>query len=168
MPHLLLPIHDSSLLGESLSYCLYCQKRRARLAGVPWGISESAFYAFDNNLNYQYKAHGVQKLGVKRYLDKDLVISPYSTFLTLPFAPNSAMSNLERLGELGVYGRYGFYEAVDFTKERIGDNDLAVTRSYMAHHIGMSMVASCNAAFENRMPRRFMADPPLRSAEEFL
>lgn len=168
MPHLLLPVYDGSLLGESLNYCLYCQKRRARAAGVPWGISESAFYAFDNNLNYQYKAHGVQKLGVKRYLDRELVISPYSTFITLPFNPNSGMRNLNELRERGVYGRYGFYEAVDFTPERVGKDSLAVTRSYMAHHIGMSMVASCNAVFDMRMQRRFMADHNMRSAAEFL
>lgn len=47
---------------------------------IPWGISESGFYAFDPQLNYQYKAHGVQKLGLKRGLNDDLVISPYSTF----------------------------------------------------------------------------------------
>ena len=168
MPHLLLPVYDGSLLGESLSYCLYCHKRRARDAGVPWGISESAFYAFDNNLNYQYKAHGVQKVGVKRYLDKELVISPYSTFITIPMNPNSSMRNLMRLRELGVYGRYGFYEAVDFTAQRVGKGGLAVTRSYMAHHIGMSMVASVNAVFDNRMQRRFMADHYMKSAGEFL
>ena len=168
MPHLLLPVYEGSLLSEALTYCLYCQKKRVKSLDVPWGISESAFYAFDNNLNYQYKAHGVQKLGVKRYLDKELVISPYSTFITIPFNPNSSMENLQKLRELGVYGRYGFYEAVDFTAERVGAGSLSVTRSYMAHHIGMSMVASCNAVFENRMQKRFMRDPYMHSAKEFL
>lgn len=168
MPHLLLPAYDGSLLGEALAYCLYCHKRRAKDAGVPWGISESAFYAFDNNLNYQYKAHGVQKLGVKRYLDKELIISPYSTFITLPFNPNSGMRNLHRLHKMGVYGRYGFYEAVDFTPDRVAPASLAITRSYMAHHIGMSMVASCNALMDNIMQKRFMHNNHMRSAKEFL
>ncbi len=168
MPHLLLPVYEGSLLGETLLYCLYCQKRRVKGMDLPWGISESAFYAFDNNLNYQYKAHGVQKIGVKRYLDSELVISPYSTFLTIPFNPNSSMENLRKLRELGVYGRYGFFEAVDFTAQRVGTGALAVTRSYMAHHIGMSMVASCNALFENRMQKRFMGDNTMKSAKEFL
>ncbi|MCL2033936.1 MAG: hypothetical protein FWG94_04305 [Oscillospiraceae bacterium] len=168
MPHLLLPVYDGSLLGEALTYCLYCQKKRAKSQNVPWGISESAFYAFDNNLNYQYKAHGVGKLGVKRYLDRELVISPYSTFITIPQNPNSSMQNLKKLRELGVYGRYGFFEAVDFTAGRVGAGALCVTRSYMAHHIGMSMVASCNALFENRMQERFMKDNDMKSAVEFL
>lgn len=168
MPHLLLPVYDGSLLGEALTYCLYCQKKRTKARGIPWGISESAFYTFDNNLNYQYKAHGVQKLGVKRHLDRELVISPYSTFITIPMNPNSSMRNLRRLRELGVYGRYGFYEAVDFTAQRVGKDSLAVTRSYMAHHIGMSMVASVNALFDNKMQERFMSDHYMKSAKEFL
>ncbi|MCL2857198.1 MAG: hypothetical protein FWE19_05695 [Oscillospiraceae bacterium] len=169
MPHLLLPVYEGSLLSEALIYCLYCQKHRVRdKGGIPWGISESAFYAFDNNLNYQYKAHGVQKIGVKRYLDKELVISPYSTFLTISQNPNSAMANLGKLHKLGVYGRYGFFEAVDFTEERVGKEGLAVVRNYMAHHIGMSMVSSLNAMQDNKMQKRFMRNHYMRSAGEFL
>jgi cyclic beta-1,2-glucan synthetase len=168
MPHLLLPVYEGSLLGEALIYCLYCQKRRVREPDLPWGISESAFYAFDNNLNYQYKAHGVRKIGVKRYLDRDLVISPYSTFLTIPWSPNSSMDNLRRLRDLGVYGRYGFFEAVDFTASRVGEGNLSVTRSYMAHHIGMSLISSINALFDGRMQTRFMSNDYMRSAGEFL
>lgn len=168
MPHLLLPIHEGSLLAEALSYCIYCHKKRVKHKDIPWGISESAFYAFDNNLNYQYKAHGVGKLGVKRYLDRELVISPYSTFITVPFNPNTAMQNLKKLHLLGLYGQYGFYEAVDFTQERVGENSLAVIRSYMAHHIGMSMVSSANAVFGGIMQKRFMRDNYMKSAEEFL
>ena len=168
MPNLFLPVYNRSLLGEALTYCIYCQKNRTRAKGIPWGISESAFYAFDNNLNYQYKAHGVQKIGVKQELDRDMVISPYSTFLTIPMNPSSAMSNLRHLWELGVYGRYGFYEAVDFTNERVGQDSLAVIRSYMAHHIGMSMLASCNAMFGGIFQKRFMRDNYMKSAKEFL
>ena len=118
MPHLLLPAYDGSLLGEALHYALYCQKRRARRAGVPWGISESGYFAFDPHLNYQYKAHGVQALGVKRGLDRECVVAPYATFLALPFDLDGGMKNLDRLEALGMAGRYGFYEAADFTPGR--------------------------------------------------
>ena len=168
MPHLLLPVPEGSLIGEALTYCLYCQKKWARTGDLPWGVSESAFFAFDNNLNYQYKAHGVQKLGVKRHLERETVIAPYATFLTLSLNPHSALENLRRLRALGVYGRYGFFEAVDFTPNRVGNGALAVTRSYMTHHIGMSMAASANILYENCMQRRFMADKEMRSAEELL
>jgi hypothetical protein len=108
MPQLLLPAYQNSLIYESLAFCVTVQKRRTAGQGVPWGISESAFYALDAGLNYQYKAHGVQKLGLKRDLDSELVVSSYSTFLALPLAPRSAVRNLRRLRELGLEGKYGF------------------------------------------------------------
>lgn len=60
MPNLLLPCEPNSFMYESLSFCVYAQKRRGNKTHTPWGISESAFYAFDPGMNYQYKAHGVQ------------------------------------------------------------------------------------------------------------
>lgn len=144
MPHLLLPSPEGSLGFEALRFCVYCQRRCVRGKDVPWGISESGFYAFDAQLNYQYKAHGVQKLGLKRGLDAELVISPYSAFLTLPFEPVASMANLKRLSRLGIRGRCGFYEAVDFTKKRVEHAPFAIVRSYMAHHVGMSLVAVAN------------------------
>ena len=72
MPYLVLPSYEGSLGYEALRFCTYCQRRRTR--GIaPWGISESGFYAFDPQLNYQYKAHGVQKLGLKRGMDSESV-----------------------------------------------------------------------------------------------
>ena len=166
MPHLLLPSFPGSLLDEALRYCIYCQEKRTSSLNIPWGISESGFFAFDNNLYYQYKAHGVQKLGVKQNLDKDLVISPYSTFLTVSFAPKMAMKNLSKLEKLGMKGIYGFYEAIDFTKTRV--EDMETIKSYMAHHIGMSIIAASNAIFENRMQKRFMRDKNMKATKELL
>ena len=40
-------------------------------------------------MSYQYKAHGVQALGLKRGLDTELVVSPYASFLVLSLAPRS-------------------------------------------------------------------------------
>ena len=58
------PLRRGSMSYEALRFCLHCQKRRPT-RGVPWGVSESGFYAFDSNLNYQYKAHGVPRLGLE-------------------------------------------------------------------------------------------------------
>lgn len=168
MPYLLLPAYEGSLSYEALKFCIYCQKQRVRKRSIPWGISESGFYAFDSQLNYQYKAHGVQKLGLKRGLDKELVISPYSTFLTLPLAPRSALENLERLEKMKLSGYCGFYEAADFTRRRIAGQDYAVIRSYMTHHVGMSFLAVCNAVTECRMQKRFMKDERMAAASELL
>lgn len=167
MPHLLLPVYEDSLAAETLRFAIYCQKRRVRDKAIPWGISESGFYAFDAALNYQYEAHGVQKLALKRGMNSDLVISPYSTFIALPFDPGASMKNLERLESLGMYGRCGFYEAADFTFKRTG-GQMAVVKSYMAHHVGMSIVASANALLDGIMQKRFMRDYEMRSAQELL
>lgn len=71
----------------------------------------------------------------------DLVIAPYATFLTLTTDPEGALRNLSRLERLGMTGRCGFYEAADFTKGRAAGGGYSVVRSYMAHHVGMSMAA---------------------------
>lgn len=164
MPHLLLPLYDGTLGKEAMRFCSYCQKRRVRGKDIPWGISESGFYAFDPQLNYQYKAHGVQKLGLKRGLNDELVISPYSTFLLLPFEPEAALKNLDELEKMQMTGRCGFYEAADFSPERVDGQEYAVVRSYMAHHVGMSMVSICNALKGFAMQNRFMRDDRMAAA----
>ena len=168
MPHLLLPVYEGSLLGESLRYALHCQKRRAARDNLPWGISESGYLAFDDALNYQYKAHGVQRLAVKQGMDTECVVSPYSSFLALPYDLDNALQNLSRLAEYGMEGRYGFYEAIDFTHGRAGKNGWGLVQSYMAHHVGMSMVSCGNVLLDQVMQKRFMRDRSMRAARELL
>lgn len=168
MPHLFLPVYNFSLGSEALRFCLWCQKHRTKKKNIPYGISESGFYAFDAQLNYQYKAHGVQKLGLKRKLNSDLVISPYSTFLTLSTDLSDAIKNLKALENLQLKGRCGFYEAADFTKERTEGQDYSVVRSYMAHHLGMSMISILNALNDNVFQKRFMHDEKMASGKSLL
>lgn len=168
MPHLFLPVFENTMGFEALRFCSWCQKRRVKGRKMPWGISESGFYSFDPQLNYQYKAHGVQKLGLKRGLNSDLVISPYSTFLVLPFEPKVAIRNLIELEEMQMTGRCGFYEAADFTVERTDGQDYAVVRSYMAHHVGMSMICISNLLMDNLMQKRFMSDNKMAGAVSLL
>ena len=167
MPNLFLPAVHGSLLFEATNFAIFSQKRRIRGKNTPYGISESGFYSFDRCLFYQYKAFGVSALGLKKDLDSELVISPYSTFLTLPLDANSALSNLELEKKSGFYGKYGFYEAADYTKSRI-NSEFAIVKSYMAHHIGMSLLAICNLIFNNRFQKRFMSDKRLGSFTELL
>ncbi len=169
MPNLLLPCEPNSFLYETLAFCVYAQKRRGDKTKTPWGISESGFYAFDPGMSYQYKAHGVQALGLKRGLDTELVVAPYASFLALPLAPRSALRNLRRLRDMGLEGRYGLYEAVDYTPARItGGENHEVVRSYMSHHLGMSLVAIDNALRDNVMQRRFMRDCDMSAYRELL
>lgn len=165
MPSLFIPSPKGSVAYESINFCLFSQRKR--VGKLPFGISESGFYAFDGNLNYQYKAHGVQKLGLSRGLDKELVISPYSSFLTLATAPNLSVSNLIRLEKMGMCGKYGFFEAADFTENRVKEK-FASVKSFMVHHLGMSMTAAVNALKNDCMQKRFMRDSHMKGAETLL
>ena len=167
MPTLLLPVFHGSFIESSLKFALRCQKERVKARGLPWGISESAYYGFDQSLHYRYRAHGVQKAALCRGQDADLVISPYSSFLTLCMDPDGAVKNLARLKERGMWGKYGFFEALDLTPSRCGENG-AVVKSFMAHHVGMSMVACANALLDGIFVKRFMSDPAMSAAAELL
>ncbi len=160
MPELFLPLCRDSLLYETAKFCVYVQRRRVP-KGHPWGISESAFFALDTALNYRYKAHGCAALALKRGMDDDLVISPYSSFLTLPVIPAAAVKNLRKIQSLSPLGTYGFYEALDFTPSRCRTSSGETVRCYMAHHLGMSMVAIGNLLHGNANIRRFLADPAM-------
>ncbi len=169
MPNLLLPCEQGSLMYESLAFCVYAQKRRGNRTGRPWGISESGFYAFDPGMAYQYKANGVQTLGLKRELDKELVVAPYASFLALLLAPRSAVRNLRRLRDMGLEGTYGLYEAVDFTPGRLPEGESwAAVCSFMSHHLGMSLVAADNALKDHVMQRRFLRDCSMGAFRELL
>ena len=164
MSALFLPVYENSFEYEALKFCLHEQKKRVAGTRIPYGISESGFYSFDNSLNYRYKAHGIKSTAMKRKADDELVISPYSTFLTLPFETKSALRNLDRLSFLHAEGYCGFYEAVDFNKSRTDGEDYCIVRSFMSHHLGMSMIALANTVFSDIFVRRFTSDPDIRSA----
>lgn len=154
MPYLFLESRENTLTHESLRYCVYCQRRFARARGIPFGISESGYYRFDAQLNYQYRAHGVPKAALRRSAFNQAVVSPYSSFLCLPFVPRTALKNLKALKNMHAVGEYGFYEAIDFTDLR----DPQIVRSFMAHHIGMSLLSVVNALQNNVMQKRFLRD----------
>ncbi len=165
MADIFLPVPYGSLGDEALRFCL--QRQRKKAGSNPFGMSESAFYAFDGDLNYQYKAHGVQKLGLKRGLDKEDVISPYSSFLTLNIAPQLSINNLKKLEKLGATGKYGFCEALDFTKGR-SDGRFSIINSFMVHHLGMSFLSIDNLVNDRCMQNRFMNDRFMRGAKTLL
>ena len=142
MPELFLPLVRESLLWESAKFCLYCQRRRTS-PRLPWGISESGYFALDQQLHYRYKAHGVAALALRRGMDAELVLSPYSAFLGLLVEPHAAVRCLRKFERFGMRGEYGFYEALDLTPGRTRGAGGEVVREVMAHHLGMSLAAIC-------------------------
>ena len=167
MTELFLPLYQGSLLRESSRFCLYVQKRRV-FPGRPWGISESAFFSLDPSRCYRYKAHGCGALALKRGQDAELVVSPYSSFLALAVDPQSAVRNLRRLERFGARGRFGFWEALDFTPSRCRREQGEPVRCYMAHHVGMSLLAAANALCDGSIRRRFLAAAPMRACQLLL
>ncbi len=170
MPLLVMRSHAGTLLDETYEAVLRRQIDYAAGRGVPWGISESAYNVQDLEGNYQYKAFGVPGLGLKRGLADDLVIAPYATLLAAPLAPKEALTNLERLRQEGLYGRLGYYEAIDYTSERVPADAKGgvVLVTYMAHHQGMGLLALDNLLNAGPMQRRFHADPRIEAAELLL
>ena len=87
MPLLIMKNYKNTLWDETYQTVEKGQRQYGDQRHVPWGVSESAFYAFDLQLNYQYKAFGVPKLGLKTGLIKDIVISPYASIMALGIDP---------------------------------------------------------------------------------
>ncbi len=167
MPELFLPLERDSLLYETARFCVYVQKKR-RAAGGVWGISESAFYSLDASLSYRYKAHGCARLALKRGQDSELVIAPYASFLALAVEPGAAIANLHRLESLGMRSRHGFFEALDFTPSRCRASGGERVRCFMAHHLGMSMLAIANYLCGGLVQRMFMLSPEMAAYGKLL
>ncbi len=169
MPLLIMKNTKNTLLDETYNFVLRLQKKYGKQRDVPWGTSESGFFAFDGQLNYQYKAFGVPDLGLKRGLITEMVVAPYATVMALMVNPRDAMDNINLLNSLKLRGRYGFYEAVDYTPGRVmGDGRYSVVKSYMVHHLGMSLLALDNLLNNFIMQERFCNIPIIRAAMELL
>ncbi len=168
MPNIFLPAKKNTFSYEGLRFCLYCQSLYAKKKKIPWGVSESAFYSFDSDYNYQYKAHGINRLRLSRANENDVVISPYSSYLALPFSPKKASANIKRLERLHLLGPYGLYEAADFTRDRTENREYRIIKSYMAHHIGMSMLSVFNATDSFAVQKLFMSDLDMAAGNALL
>lgn len=169
MPLLIMRSYKNTLLDETYSFVVKSQIKYGKHRGTPWGSSESAYNVMDINLDYQYKAIGVPWLGLKRGLAEDAVIAPYATILALMVDPKAAYENLVYLKNEGLEGNYGYYEAVDYTSDRLEPHsEKAVVKSFMAHHQGMSLVALDNYLNGDTMQKRFAKDPNIRSARLLL
>lgn len=169
MPHLYLPVYKNSFVHEALGFAFTEEVKYSAITdkGRVFGISESGYFAFDEELNYQYKAFGVPTLSRKGSQESDKVISPYSSFIMLRMNTAVILKNLRSLERLGMYGECGFYEALDFNFKRVGKNP-ALVKSFMCHHLGMSLIALANANFDDIFVRRFMRDSQMSAVSDLL
>ncbi len=169
MPLLVMRNYEETLLHETHLSVIHQQKNYGDNLGIPWGVSESGYNARDLQQNYQYGPFGVPGLGLKRGLKDDVVVSPYSTFLALMVSAKVAISNIKRLIAEDLLTDFGFYEAVDYTKNRLPpQQSRAVIKSFMAHHQGMIFVSLDNFLNHGVMQRRFHKDEIVRCSDLLL
>ncbi len=167
MPLLVMRALPFTLLDHSYRGAVDRQRAYARLRNVPWGISESAYNVRDREHTYQYHAFGVPDLALQRGLERELVVAPYATALAAMVVPSLALTNLRALESAGALGDFGFCDALDYERPVLGAR-FALVRTYMAHHIGMSLVSLTNVLYHDRWQARFHADALVRSAEVLL
>lgn len=169
MPSLVMRAPVGSLLEQTNRMVVRRQQQYAAELGLPWGLSESAYNARDIEFTYQYFNFGVPGLGLKRGLAENLVVAPYATGLATMVDPEGARANFGHLAELGALGRFGFHEALDFTPSRLReDEEVAIVRSFMAHHQGMTIVSIANALHDGLMRERFHREPMIQACEALL
>ena len=169
MPLLVMRNYPATLLAETYETIVERQIEYGQERGVPWGISEAAYNVRDLQLNYQYGPFGVPGLGLKRGLVEDLVVAPYATMLASAIDVHAALNNLRRLKNEGALGSFGFYEAIDYTPERVPDGQKSVLiRAFMTHHQGMSLAALTNLLHDFALEKRFHSEPTVQATELLL
>lgn len=167
MPSLIMKTPVGSLIEQTCRLIVQRQILYGKEKSVPWGISESVYNERDVHFTYQYSDFGVPGLGLKRGLENDLVIAPYSTILAAMYDPINAIKNLKRMSF--ATGIYGFYDAIDFTKGRLPENtEFVVVKTYMAHHLGMSLISIANVLCSGIFYKRFHLQPLVKATELLL
>ena len=176
MPLIFLPTYKHTLMDETYSFAIRAQrafirnskaesgKRRAESGGVidlPWGISETAYNELDDAQNYKYHAFGVPYLKFQNTTPDRIVISPYSSLMTIGIDDRAVYDNVKRFKKLDMYDEFGFYESYD-------DEDKVAVHAHYAHHQGMILASLANYLADHCMQRYFMHEPTMRSMETLL
>lgn len=168
MPALVMAEPVGSLLQVANLAAIREQQAFGKAQDLPWGVSESAYFARDHSLAYQYSPFGVPRLALRRTPPTDRVVAPYASAMAAVLTPADAVLNLKLLETLAARGEYGFFDAIDFTVSRQPEGQpFTVVRNVMAHHHGMSLVALCNAVCAEA-PRRWFGSAPLVQAHASL
>ena len=168
MPSLVMQEPEQGLLHSSSLAGVMEQQIFGAAQDLPWGVSESAYFAQDHSLAYQYSPFGASRLALRRTPSSERVVAPYATLMATMLMPRPAIANLRRMELLNARGEYGFMDAIDFTAARQPHADkYSVVKTYMAHHQGMALVALCNVLC-GQAPQRWFLQTPLVAAYEAL
>ncbi len=166
MPLIFLPTYRHTLMDETYSFAIRAQKAFinntvAKYKQLPWGISETAYNELDDAQNYKYHAFGVPYLKFQNTTPDRIVISPYSSIMTIGIDDRGVYDNIQRFKKLDMYDEFGLYESYD-------DEDKVSVKAHYAHHQGMIFASLTNYLCDNCMQRYFMHEPTMKSMETLL
>ena len=168
MPLIFLPTFKHTLMDETYSFAVRAQQafiKNSQLSTInsqlPWGISETAYNELDDAQNYKYHAFGVPYLKFQNTTPDRIVISPYSSLLTISINDRAVYENMQRFKKLDMYDEMGFYESYD-------EDDHVPVLAHYAHHQGMILASLANYLGDHCLQRYFMQEPVFRSMETLL
>ena len=165
MPALWMRTCPGTMIAHTQDACVEVQQAFGRECGIPWGVSESASSKRNERGDYHYFAYGIPHLALWLEASAGPVISPYSTFLALTIDPPQAIRNLRRMQTAGWTGTYGFYEAADYMAS---PRHPVLVKQWMAHHLGMSLLAIANVLCDNVVQKWFHEHPMIQAADMLL
>ncbi|MDE3062542.1 MAG: glycosyl transferase [Acidobacteriota bacterium] len=165
MPTLWMHSDAETLLGRTQLACVDAQRAFARTFGIPWGISESGNATRNEHRHYGYHAYGVPQMALSEDATAGPVVSPYSSFLALGVETREALRNLRQMDAAGWVGAFGLYEAADYRASR---ENPELVREWMAHHLGMSLLAVTNLLESKAVQRWFHANRLVQASELLL
>ncbi len=170
MPSLVMRAPAGSLLEQSNRFVVQRQIEYGAELGLPWGISESAYNVRDLELTYQYSSFGVPGLGLKRGLSQDAVIAPYATGAGGHGRPASRGREISRgwPRRVAAAGMAGMRRWTIRPRALPEGHKVAIVRSYMAHHQGMTLIAIADALHDGAMRARFHAEPIIQATQLLL
>jgi hypothetical protein len=165
MPSIWMRSYPDTLVSRTLAGVVAIQRAFGKEHGIPWGISESGWAGKDDHGHYHYQAFGIPPIALKWDAVAGPVVSPYSTCLALGIEPVEALRNLKRMARMGWTGDYGFYEAADYQEST---KTPKLVREWMAHHMGMSLLAVLNLLYDNIVQDWFHANAHLEATQLLL
>ena len=159
MPDLFLDVPKGGLFDKTSKIAAKIIKNTKK-CGI-FGISESGYFDLDAANNFRYYAFGVKEISV-RGEETSFVFSPYSTYLLMDNLKGKAIKNLKRFEKFEMLGDFGLYEALD------ARGAIRIVPEFMAHHLGMSMVAVANYLKDGAVKKLFSNADVVKSAEILL
>ena len=158
MPLIFLPTYKHTLMDETYSFAIRAQRA---FFPKPWGISETAYNELDDAQNYKYHAFGVPYLKFQNTTPDRIVVSPYSSLITIGINDRAVYENMQTFKSLEMYDDFGFYESYD-------EEDKVPVKAHYAHHQGMILASLANYLGDHCLQRYFMQEPAMRSMETLL